>query len=307
MAVRRLIIGVVLGLAAASAWPALAEDPAVRTQPLKTSLFSDIVDGVGDVLGVLVGPPISSPSSGLNLPGGAADPAVSAPAPAKVATPPVAAPPPVSPPAVTVAPPAVPVPKAPPQPAVKAVSAPPVPPPPPKPPAVVPAAVPVPPPPKPVVATPAAAPVAAAPPPPPVAAAPPAPACAARVAATATWSRCAVCPSAPDPLSYFRHKPVSRRPSSFAMMLSMAAAASGSPAFVEKEDVLPPVRQRLYPVGRRPGDPAERPVGGFGAQPGHRSPPAAAKLLFRLYRGRRPGADRHPLSGRGNLIPICVE
>ncbi|EME68775.1 periplasmic protein TonB, partial [Paramagnetospirillum caucaseum] len=105
-----------IALAAVWAVPARAEDPIVHTQPLKTELFEDIVDGIGDVLGVLVGPPISSPSAHLNIPGAVpAEPRPESAAPAAVAAPPppepvptmavpaaapVPLPPPVAPPAV---------------------------------------------------------------------------------------------------------------------------------------------------------------------------------------------------------------
>ncbi len=184
MVVRPLIIGVLLGLAAASAVPAWAEDPVARTQPLKTEFFEDIVDGIGDVLGVLVGPPISSPSPYLNTPGAVLpENQPNAPAPEKAAAP-VAVPvqPQAAAPIVVqspVAAPALPPPV--PAPVVKAVAPPPAPPP----------AVPAPPPPRPaapVVAAPAAA-------PPPVAVA--APACAVRVAATATLEQMRRLPKCP--------------------------------------------------------------------------------------------------------------
>lgn len=181
MAVRRLIRGLILCLGMASAMPALAEDPAVRTQPLKTDLFEDVVDGIGGVLGVLVGPPISSPPPlntsewpALESPPPAAQPAtVTAP---PVVTPPQAAAPIVVPSPVAAQP--VPPPPAP----IPQVSAPPP----------VKAAVQPAPPPRPAVPA-VAAPVA--PPPPPAVAV--TPACAVRVAATATLEQMRRLPKCP--------------------------------------------------------------------------------------------------------------
>lgn len=184
MAARRLICGLILCLGMVSAMPARAEDPVVRTQPLKTELFEDIVDGIGGVLGVLVGPPISSPSPHLKT---SEWPALETP-PAPVQPERAIAPVPVPP----AAPPQAVIPVAVPSPAAVTTVAPPVEPPPV--PAVKVAAPPAPPaPPRP------ALPVAAAPPAPP----PPAPvaaassACSVRVAATATLDQMRRLPKCP--------------------------------------------------------------------------------------------------------------
>lgn len=186
MAVRRFAFGLLLGLAAAAAVPARAEDPTIRTQPLKTEIFEDIVDGIGDVLGVLVGPPISSPSPYLNTPEAVLpERRTEAPAPVTVAAPPPALVPPQPAAPIVVPSPAMAAPVPPPQPApppaVKAVAAPPAPPPP----------VSAPPPPRP------AAPAVVAAPPPVPAAAVAAPACAVRVAATATLEQMRRLPKCP--------------------------------------------------------------------------------------------------------------
>lgn len=144
MAVRRLVLGGMLGVAVAWAGAARAEDPVVHTQPLKTEVFEDIVedivDGIGGVLGVLVGPPISSPSPYLNIPGALPE---EPPAPVKVAAPPVIEPLPAAAPIVVPSPAATtpvfstPLQPAPP-PVAKAVATPPPPaPPPPRPAAAV--------------------------------------------------------------------------------------------------------------------------------------------------------------------------
>jgi hypothetical protein len=178
-----------LGLAQAS--PVRAEDPVVRTQPLDTSILEDVVEGIGGILGVLVGPPISSPTpyiEGKELPFPGATPSKDSPNPVNAAAPqPDSLPPPVPVPPVTspaaVAPPAPASsepPAAVPLPAVKNVavqpSAPPVAPPPPPRPAA------------PVVSVTA---VPAAP------AAVPAPACSVRVAATATLEQMRRLPRCP--------------------------------------------------------------------------------------------------------------
>ncbi len=174
---RRLAFRVLFCLAAAWAVPVRAEDPAARTEPLKTDLFDDVIDGIGGVLKILVGPPISSPSPYLNTPDRDRLSEDDVP-PVKVAAPPLPQPAeaPAEAPASVTVPQPVPVslpPKEPvaPPPVVKPVVVPPVP----RPTA-------------PAVAAPAA-------PPPPVAAS--VPACSVRVAATATLEQMRRLPKCP--------------------------------------------------------------------------------------------------------------
>lgn len=99
---RNLLLSGVLALAVT---PALAEDSPKDSGNGALGLLEDVVDGVGGILKILVGPPISSPSPYLNLPGNyeqSEDKPKQAPVPVAVPSPPL---PPASPTPATVAPP----------------------------------------------------------------------------------------------------------------------------------------------------------------------------------------------------------
>ncbi len=179
MRFRSLLLAGSLILAASSA---MAEDAPAKKEAAPgdatLELLGDVVDGVGGFLKVLVGPPISSPSPMLNLPG------------ANDSAPPPAAKPAVAPPLAMPIPPPPPVPApAPPTPPPPVIATPePVQPPSAFPPAPVPMPAQV------MVIHPFAKPAAVVPPPPPAE-----PACRTRAAATATLEQAARLPRCPPP------------------------------------------------------------------------------------------------------------